>query len=66
MTEPVTIVAWQQNMCTGACLPMWEGEVPALKDILKMLPFVSALLEERAALQMSGSSQRKPNSWPEM
>ena len=29
MTQPVPTVAWQQSMCTGACLPMWEGEVPA-------------------------------------
>ena len=29
MTQPAPTVAWQLNMCTGACLPMWEGEVPA-------------------------------------
>ena len=27
----VTTAAWQQNMCTGAYLPTWEGEHPAYK-----------------------------------
>ena len=29
MIEHVTTAAWQQNMCTGAYLPMWEGGDPA-------------------------------------
>ena len=51
--QPVTIVAWQQNMCTGACLPMWEGEVPALKDILKML----------LCLSLAGRKNSIANEW---
>ena len=31
MIQHVTTAAWQQNMCTGAYLPMWEGEDPAYK-----------------------------------
>ena len=53
MTQPVTTVAWQQNMCTGACLPMWEGEVPALKDILKML----------LCLSLAGRKSSIANEW---
>merc|ERR1711971_1400582 len=49
MMQHATTAVWQQNMCTGAYLHMWE-----------------ALPEGRAALQMSGDSQPKPNSWPEM
>ena len=26
MMQHVTTAAWQQNMCTGAYLPMWEGK----------------------------------------
>ena len=60
MMQHVTTAAWQQNMCTGAYLPMWEGK--AYKMPKSTLTYVSALLEERTALQTSGSSLQKPNS----
>ena len=31
MMQHVTTAAWQQNMCTGAYLPMWEGKSQAYK-----------------------------------
>lgn len=31
MMQHVTTAAWQQNMCTGAYLPLWEGKDPAYK-----------------------------------
>ena len=46
----VTTAAWQQNMCTGAYLPMWEGEDPAYK--IPTYYIASTLLKERTAVQI--------------
>ena len=50
MMQRATTAVWQQNMCTGAYLHMWEGENPAYKDTIYDL--YSALPEGTAALQV--------------